>query len=388
MGAAVLASCSSSTTPSSTSTSSNLTKSTLTIGVIASETATTGTQTGQDVPITATAWQNWTNSHGGVNGHPVKVVVRDDGGDPARSTSILAGFIANQSVLAVIDDTQMDTAWQSKPGPAGLPVICGNSTGNGFTCQANAAFFPTGNTVIAGVYGQTLISKLLNKPRFGLVYCSELAACAQAVPLNRQFSAQQGVQVVYAQAASESAPNYTAECLGLQNAKAQVVFGYAGSTKIAGDCARQNYNPTWVVAQGAISAVYRTSKYFDGAVGPLGTWLWSQDTTPAQHAFREALSKYWPNFDAFISPYNATSTWAALQLFATAGAKFGAHPTRQDLYTGLYGLPSGFTLGGLIPPETITKGKPTVNPCFFEVGIKNEKYIYPFGKKTFCQPSS
>src|SRR5262249_6628124 len=49
---------------------------------------------------------------------------------------------------------------------------------------------------------------------------------------------------------------------------------------------------------------------------------------------------------------------------------------------------SGFTLDGLIPPETVTQGKPTVNPCFYYVGIKGHQYVTPFGSKTYCQPSS
>jgi branched-chain amino acid transport system substrate-binding protein len=220
-----------------------------------------------------------------------------------------------------------------------------------------------------------------------VVYCSELAACAQAVPLNKQFAAQQGVQVVYAEAASESAPDYTAQCVGLKDAGAQVVFGYAGGTKIAGDCARQGYKPVWVVAQGAIAAQYRKDPNFNGTVGPLGTWPWFEDTTPAQHAFHEALAQYWPNFDQFQSPYTATSTWAALQLFAAAAANVGANPTRQDILTAIYGLGSGFTLGGLIPPETVNQGKATTNPCFFEIGIQDQKYVLPFGSKTFCQAS-
>jgi branched-chain amino acid transport system substrate-binding protein len=338
--------------------------------------------------MTVNAWQSWTNSHGGIGGHPVNVVVQDDRGDVATSTADVNGLAGDHSVLALIDDTSYDTAWASTPGPAGLPVICGSETGNGFTCQSNPSFIPTGNTVIAGVYGQTLVSQLLKKPKFGVVYCSELAACAQAIPLNKKFASGQGVQVVYAQAASTSAPDYTAQCVGLRDAGAQVVFGYAGQTKIAADCARQGYHPVWVVAQGAIAAQYRKNANFDGTVGPLGTWPWFVDSTPAQHAFHQAMAQYWPNFDQFTSPYTATSTWAALELFKAAAAKAGPNPTRQDIMNGIYSLGPGFTLDGLIPPETLTQGKPTINPCFYEIGIKNQQYVTPFGTQTFCQPAS
>ena len=316
------------------------------------------------------------------------MVITDDRSDVAQSTSTVQGWANDKSILAIIDDTSYDTAWQKVPGPAGLPVICGSSSGNGFVCQSSPDFFPAGNTVIAGVSGQTLVAKLLNKPKFGLVYCSELPACAQAVPLNKMFAKQQGVQVVYTEAASESAPDYTAECLGLKSAGAQVVFGYAGGTKIAGDCARQDYRPTWVVAQGAFDAQYRKDSNFNGTVGPIGTWPWFVDSTPAQNDFRMAFAKYWPEFDQFTSPYTVTSTWAALQLFAAAAAQAGANPTRADILNGIYGLGPKFTLGGLIPPETIVKGQPTVNPCFYMAGIENQQYVQPFGNQLYCQPSS
>jgi branched-chain amino acid transport system substrate-binding protein len=208
------------------------------------------------------------------------------------------------------------------------------------------------------------------------------------VPLNKGFAKQQGVDVVYAEAASESAPDYTAQCLGLKSAGALVVFGYAGGTKIAGDCARQSYRPTWVVAQGAFNAQYRKDSNFNGTVGPIGTWPWFIAQTPAQKDFKTAFGNAWPNFDQFVSPYTATSTWAALQLFATAAAHVGPDPTRADIFDGIYGLGPKFTLGGLIPPETIVKGKPTVNPCFFMAGIQNGQYVQPFGSQQYCQPSS
>ena len=358
----------------------------LKIGVIASISA-APTGPSQDVPKTVSAWVSWTNSHGGVDGHKVDVVVDDDRGDVAQSVTDAKGLAQDKSVLAVIDDTSYDTAWASVPGPAGLPAICGSETGNGFVCQSNAAFFPSGNTVIAGVSGQTLVSKLLNMPKWGVVYCSELPACAQAVPINKMFAKLQGVQVVYAEAASESLPNYTAQCLGLKDAGAQVVFGYAGGTTIGANCAAQGYHPVWVVAQGAFDAQYRTDGNYNGTVGPLGTWPWFVNSTPAQNDFRTAMAKYWPNFDSFTSPYTATSTWAALQLFAAAAEKAGPNPTRADVLNGVYSLGSNFTLGGLIPPETIVQGKPTVNPCFYMVGIKNQQYVQPFGSQLYCQPS-
>jgi hypothetical protein len=157
---------------------------------------------------------------------------------------------------------------------------------------------------------------------------------------------------------------------------------------VAVDCGRQGYNPIWIESQGAYTASLRKDPNFKYITGNVGDFPWFIDSNAATHQFRQALSTYWPNFDSFGTPYNAVSTWAALQLFAAASAHVPDNPTRQDIYTGLYALPPNFTLGGLIPPETIKQGQPTVNSCIFIVDIKNHQYQAPHGLQTFCQVSS
>src|SRR6202022_3460090 len=84
------------------SNTSSATKSTYTIGMIAS--ASGGIQGNtQDFNNIVNAWQGWVNSHGGVNGHPVKVLLENDGNDPARSTAAAHDLVAKH-VIAIIDD--------------------------------------------------------------------------------------------------------------------------------------------------------------------------------------------------------------------------------------------------------------------------------------------
>jgi branched-chain amino acid transport system substrate-binding protein len=288
-------------------------------------------------------------------------------------------------VLAVIDSTPQDVAWESYVTQNHVAIICGSQTGNGFACASQPNYIPAGTTVLSVVWAQTFIPTLLHKTKWGVIYCSELAACAQAVPLNKNYGSQVGVTVAYAQAASSSAPDYTAQCLGAKSAGVEVLFGYAGGTKIASDCARQGYKPIWEQSSGTFRKDYRTDPNENGSIGNLGIFPWFLDVNKATHQFHQAFAKYWPNFDQFTVPYDADSTWAALQLFKAAAAKLPANPTMSDTWTGLYALPPNFTLGGLIPPETLTQGKPTTSPCFYIVRIQNQKYKAPYGLKTFCQ---
>ena len=47
-----------------------------------------------------TAWEKWTNAHGGINGHPVKVIVEDDSGIVANGVSDAKQLVEQDHVSA------------------------------------------------------------------------------------------------------------------------------------------------------------------------------------------------------------------------------------------------------------------------------------------------
>ena len=356
----------------------------LVVGVVSSDTSPAGAST--QVPVTVGIWQKWVNNHGGIAGHPVKVVEKDDHNDPAQSTTVVNGFIS-QHVLAIVDDSGVDQAWAQTVSAAKVPVICGSATGNGFTCSSSPDFIPTGNTVIAGVYGQAKAAQIAGAKSLGILYANEEAAAAQAVPLQKMFAKQVGVTFGYAGAISATAPNYTAQCLAAKSAGVDALFPEEEPSRVAQDCASQGYHPTYVQAQGAVYSNYKNNPVFNGSVGVIGVAPWWAATNPGVTEFQQAFSKYNPDLDAFTTPYSVMETWDALQLFAAAAAKVTTKaPTATDINTAIYTLGSGFTLNGLIPPETLVQGKNHVNPCFFILGIKDKNYVLPYGDKPFCQP--
>lgn len=377
---------SSPSTSSSSSGNSTLTKSTLTIGVVENNiSGTTGAKI-SDFPDTIKAWSSWVNSHGGIDGHPVQVIEKDDNNDAGQAVAAATALADNPSVLAIIDADTYDNSWASVADQAKVPVICGSASGNGFTCQADANFFPAGATVLTSIWGQSKAAALAGAKVYGLINCTQ-PACAPAAPLEKKYAEENGLKYGYEVTASPTAPDYTAQCLGAKNAGVDALFAIV-APRVASDCGRQNYNPIWIESQGAYTASLRTNTSFKYVTGDVGDFPWFLDTNAATHTFHTALKQYWPNFDSFGTPYDAVSTWAGLQLFAAAAAHVPAKPTRQDIYSGLYALPANFTLGGLIPPETITQGKPTVNNCVYIVDIKNSQYKAPYGLRTYCQQLS
>jgi branched-chain amino acid transport system substrate-binding protein len=356
--------------------------STLLVGVDSSDTAASGYSS--QVPITVNIWQDWVNSHGGIAGHKVKVLEQDDRNNAALAATIVDGYIS-QHVLAIIDDSTVDQTWASKATSANIPVLCAASSGNGFTCSSNPDFIPVGNTVIAGVYGQEKAAQVAGAKGIGIFYCGEVAACAQALPLQKQFAAQVGIKFDQEEITAGQ-PNYTAQCLAAKSAGVDAIFPEELAVQVAQDCARQGYNPIYIQAQGAVYSAFKNNPIFNGGIGVIGVAPWFAVTSPGMKTFHQAFSKYNPSLDAFYSPYTVVETWAALQLFATGLANAPTNVTATDVSKGIYGLPPRFTLDGLIPPETLVQGKNHANPCFYIIGIKNKSYNLQYGDQSYCQP--
>src|SRR6266851_1804815 len=80
--------------------SSSATGSSYVIGNISSVTGTYASSTGGTFP-TIDAWTKWTNAHGGIGGHPVKVITEDDGGIPANGIAAAKTLLADH-VMAIV----------------------------------------------------------------------------------------------------------------------------------------------------------------------------------------------------------------------------------------------------------------------------------------------
>ena len=137
--------------------------------------------------------------------------------------------------------------------------------------------------------------------------------------------------------------------------------GVSQGTRIIQSCARQGYNPLYVVPASAYQDVLLklakagTLKHLSV---PSDTFLWfpnvgNQSSTSFKN-YQAALKQYAKG--TAPGPPSALG-WISGQLFAAAGKSFGDTVTNEDVLTGLYAL-NGETLDGLAPqPLTYTKGK-------------------------------
>jgi branched-chain amino acid transport system substrate-binding protein len=333
----------------------------------------------------APAWAAWVNANGGINGHPVEVISEDDGGDPAKAQAAEKKLVDTDNVVAIVvgADTLI-SVYDADAISKGVAIVGGTSNGPDWFQKAGM-FAPT-TDVISGVINQMVVAATVGKAKhFASLYCSEVAACASAIDLQKGAAAKFDMKFSSAPVSS-TATSYTAECLELQQSGADYVqlnIASAAGAKLIQDCQAQSYNPTWGTSEQAIGKELLDIK---GATmyGPAYVFP-SAAKSPAVTEYTDAMTKY-AESDNWREG-SASYTWVGLQLVAKALASAGAEPTREDVINGLNSIKDE-DLGGLIPNKiTFTAGQPIPfggSPCSFVVGVKDGKVIAPQGLTPVC----
>src|SRR6185312_7317528 len=68
------------------------------------------------------AYVKWTNAHGGIDGHKIKLYLADDDGNPATSSTAVHKFVTQDhvQVIAAVTDP---TSWAKFVDAQGIPVV-------------------------------------------------------------------------------------------------------------------------------------------------------------------------------------------------------------------------------------------------------------------------
>jgi branched-chain amino acid transport system substrate-binding protein len=278
------------------------------------------------------AWVQWTNAHGGVNGHPVKLISEDDAANPATGISVAKSLLSQHPIALVGLDSTTEQGWQADVVSAGIPVIGDNL--NPTALATEPLWFLTGSTTAGGSLALLLHSAVdLGKPKFA------------------------------------------------------AGTGY----RIMNDCASQGLTAVPAATGAAVDSTWLKASWAQGAQLPEPDFAWFADSTPAEKDYQDALQQYAPTLLSGPSGnQNLSNTWAALEVFKAALERVQdkANPTASDVVTALRSLPSKFDTSGLTPPLSYSKKGP--NPgvsCWFNVSIKSQKFVVPDNGTYKCPPS-
>jgi branched-chain amino acid transport system substrate-binding protein len=382
--------------PASSAGGSTATGTPIVIGSVGTYTQGTGGFTDPGKPAIE-AWASWVNAHGGINGHPVKLIVEDNKGDQAQAVSLVKQLVEQDHVVAFVSnqDGSLNAGYASYLDQQKIPVLGGSV----FTLDpwvSDPMFYPEGLTAIQDMTSLAVSAKQLGITAVGSLACSEASQCAAANGLAKAVFAGAGIPDTYGGLVSSTSTDYTASCLTAQQkgVKGLILLVPTASEGqvIAGDCQRQNYSPSYIIPGEAIGAGYLASAAFNNAFTSSPTLPWFS-TAPAMADFNAAMKQYAPSLDLSSAstqePLTATDAWVSGLMFQEAVKLSGVTgiPTSADILAGLAKFKND-TLGGMAAGLTYTNPKNKLEGCYFTIQIKSQQFTLPNGAKPSCVPTA
>jgi branched-chain amino acid transport system substrate-binding protein len=337
----------------------------------------------------ARAWVADVNARGGLSGHPVRLVLSDDEGDPNKALAIARRMVEQDRVVAFFVHHGPTTVQAVLPylEERKIPLI--GSCGCAAETAGSPMNFDVGSSADWGLaWSQTLgIVAFSDKRKAALFSCREVSVCSNGRKRILVAAKTLGIDIVYDAQVSLVAPDYTAEVLAARSAGAEaliVLIENSGIIRVARDAHRQNYFP---LISGQYSAhderfAKNGGKDVEGVVLGGGSVDWN---SPGLADMRAAIKRYVP--DAVLSS-SLGRAWTSGKLLERASVLGGLSdsPTSADVIRGLYALKSE-TLGGLIPAVTFQEGAPYENHCVVPFLVEpGGKYRPKDGDNWSCPP--
>jgi branched-chain amino acid transport system substrate-binding protein len=358
------------------------TRSTLTFGNIATYSGLLGA-IGVGNKYALAAWVSMQNVRGGLDGHPIKLIIGDDRADPITGLTIEKRMVENDHILAFVGNINVFgfEQYADYATSKGVPFIGGDAVNPRWFTDPNAfpSSGPLSNQIEAGL--QYFVNQ--GSTRLAIAYCLEVAK--MCTYLNEHaMKAPVGKYVIVDEQVSLAAPSYTSQCLRMQAAKADVAYlmmDTAGAARFVQNCATQGYRPKVVVLGLDATAAFPGVEVMQGSYVPGATVPLSETQIPAVAEYRAAMAKYAPGID---DSGTAGLGWVGGLLLGRAGAHLPDKPTAADLKANLWKIKND-NLGGFSVPLTFPTDKPAVpSTCVFIWGVKDHKFFAPQGPKAVC----
>lgn len=337
------------------------------------------------------AWARSVNSSGGINGHPVTIVAKDDAANPGTSVAAMTSLLADH-VVAIVDLSLLDETWAATVQRAEVPVIGGSPTETPF--YTNPDFYPVGETIDALPYAFAATAKAAGATSMANFYCAEAAVCQETITSITSIGKKLGVPDVYNASVAFTAPNYTAQCVAAQQAHAGAILnGDVDSVfkRVAANCNQQGYHPIYVSAGESYDVSMNTATGITDNSWYEGNDLPFFAANAQVTAMNAAVNKYFPGLVNKPDEWTGGSSvemWASGLLLEQAvkagGLGASGTPTAQEIIQGLASI-NNDTLDGLAPPLTFTSGQPHPIHCWFTFRVQHGTPSMVNGGRTTCE---
>lgn len=343
------------------------------------------------LPALATVWSKFINDGGGINGHPVKVIVVDNGGDASKSALLVRQLVEQDGVVAIVDEDPVnDAGWADYVSKKGIPVTGGLGYTLPMTTDAN--FFPSNGNLAAATYGLGQGLKEAGVTKVAVLPCAEAPVCAGIGDQLQRISDAVGfgVKVVYTSKIPATAASYAPQCLAAKSAGATGLWvGHVAQTvqNVVDQCVQQGFRPKIIVEPGSVVGnTWAKDSNLEGVFIAQYHLPVTDGSTEGSKEFLAAVQKYNAGLTSADGwSEEATELWSGLQLFAAAAKAANVSPTSTgaDVKKGIYAV-SGTTLGGLTGPLKFTPNKPTQVNCYYKETIKSGAFATLGSNQPIC----
>lgn len=355
------------------------------IGVIGSFTGPFASSTGA-MPGVFDAWAKSVNEAGGVNGHNVRIVLKETGTTTGAGLRGAQELLTKEKAAAIIDfDFLGDTTWLKLAEKAKVPVIVPWA---GFASLVS----PNAFQVSAGPIGLAYSSVAALK-EYGdvgaLNYAAEGGALgAQYVKMWEKFADKEGFKWAVMAKLPSSSPDYTAYCQQVKNSGADAFHSTltaALTRKIFKECRQQGVTIPYVVQAGSALPEWKTDPIWEGAqVTDFGP-PYFEGSIPGVKKYRDVQAKYNPDLlGSEQDNSNSFQAWAGVQLAEKGLSLVDGEVTGEKMQQAFYTLKDE-TLDGVMAPMTYTEGETNLNNCYFTWKIKSGEFVAE-SKEPTCAP--
>ena len=247
----------------------------------------------------AQVWVSFINERGGLNGHPVKLAIFDDGGDPARHRAQVQEAIERQGVIAFLVNGESVSGKPSVEyiNSKRVPVV-GVDTGEQHAYES-PMYFPQATsglpqlfTIIAGAAQQSIPQ---GKKKLGWIVCVEAQLCREGDRVFAESAGGLGFDPVYKGRASVAQPDYTAECLAASQAGVEaliIVLDQNSTGRFGAACQRQGFHPAYFIPGPTVADRMKDDANLAGIGAPSQVFPYFQAGTPASGEFQAAMARF------------------------------------------------------------------------------------------------
>jgi len=352
------------------------------IGVVA-------TLSGKPLPATAgpeglKAWAATINGQGGLAGHEVQIIVKDDGNDPTKSLTAVKQLVEEDHVVALTSWSNLETSWSDYVEDQKVPVVGGQSYAP--VWMQSPDFFPVQATLGTALTSQPLAALNAGAKTIGSYYTADVASAVEAVDAKNDIATSLGLDPVFDAAISSSQPDFTGPCLAGKDAGAQaMMLSGVPVERITPSCAQQGFTPLWILPGETVTAEVLKTPELGDVLAPQMAFPFFVDDA-ATKDYREAMDTDYrgPEEEKF-SPLTS-SAWMAGLVYEEVGKSLAEDGTvtSADIFDGLYQV-KDLTDDGLLAGISYAKDdKERSVDCFWETTVKDGKWEAPNGLEPTC----